>query len=135
MGARYKIKRRVKNKVLLYFFPRFAPDFFAGGVKNKVLEAKKKCNFFLLLEKISEVSPSYFFLRKKSRRDEESLRGILLRSKKKDSPPRLYFFFTLYLPMLRLRRTTNIKIKLSCGDSNTDCKYQKFMIYPLIDRI
>ena len=29
----------------------------------------------------------------------------------------------------------SIKIELSCGDSNTDCKYQKFMIYPLIDRI
>jgi hypothetical protein len=38
--------------------------------------------------------------------------------------------------MLRASRfATNIKIKLSCGDSNTDCKYQKFMIYPLIDRI
>src|SRR6478609_1790340 len=78
--------------------------------------------------------------RLKSRRDEESLRifgenRILRRSKKKIALLG-FIFFTLYLPMLRLRRTTtNIKIKLSCGDSNTDCKYQKFMIYPLIDRI
>ena len=68
-------------------------DFFSEKISKL---AKKKCNFFLLLEKISEVSPSYFFLRKKSRRDEESLRGILLRSKKKDSPPRLYFFYSLF---------------------------------------